>query len=154
RGRLARVLAGLDRVLLGGQAERVPAHRMEDVVALHALPPRDDVRADVADRVADVEARPRGVREHVEHVELLARGIVVGIAGVRRAEGRPRLPARLPLRVDRARIVGVLRRLHGRDRIRAREGAIYGRIVSWTQSRESARGPAVSPWRKVVVPTS
>src|ERR1051326_8465726 len=32
--RLARMLAGLDRVLLGRQAERVPAHRMEHVEAL------------------------------------------------------------------------------------------------------------------------
>jgi hypothetical protein len=29
--------AGLDRVLLGGQPERVPAHRVQDVEPLHAL---------------------------------------------------------------------------------------------------------------------
>ena len=34
---IARMLAGLDRVLLRRQAERVPAHRMQHIEALHPL---------------------------------------------------------------------------------------------------------------------
>jgi hypothetical protein len=36
RRRRRGMLPGLDRVLLGGQAERVPAHRVQHVVAAHA----------------------------------------------------------------------------------------------------------------------
>ena len=73
---------GLDRVLLGGQAERVPAHRMQHVDAAHALVARDDVGRGVALGVADVEARARRVREHVEDVHLGVRP-----ATAHRAEG-------------------------------------------------------------------
>ena len=54
-----RVLAGLHRVLLGREAERVVAHRVQDVVPAHPLEAGVDVGADVAERVADVEARRR-----------------------------------------------------------------------------------------------
>ena len=91
-----RVLAGLDRVLLRGQAERVPAHRVEDVVALAALGAADDVGGGVAFGVADVEAGTGGVREHVEDEELRAGGIEVRIARVRGAEGLLGIPAGLP----------------------------------------------------------
>jgi hypothetical protein len=84
---------------------------MEDVVALHALPPRDDVRADVPDRVPDVEAQARGVREHVEDVVLRLLGVESGLARVRGAEDAGLLPAALPLGLDRA--VG-FRALHRR----------------------------------------
>ena len=97
-----RVLAGLDGVLLGGQAESVVAHRVQDVVALHAAVARERVRRDVAERVPHVQALPRGVGEHVENE--------VGIAGRQRArQGTGRivrieraqlLPPVLPLRLD------------------------------------------------------
>ena len=60
----------LDGILLGRQAKRVPSHRMEHVETLHALVAAQDVGGGVAFRMADVEARPAGVREHVETVEL------------------------------------------------------------------------------------
>ena len=78
RGRHARVLAGLHRVLLGGQTERVPAHRVEHVEAAHALVAREHVGRDVALRVTDVQPLAGRVREHVEHVVLRPRGIDLG----------------------------------------------------------------------------
>ena len=51
-----RVLAGLHRVLLGREAERVVAHRVQHVLAAHPLEAGVDVGADVPERVADVEA--------------------------------------------------------------------------------------------------
>ena len=91
-----RVDAVLDGVLLGGQAERVVAHRVEDLEAFHAFVARDDVRGGVALGVADVQARAAGVREHVEDVEFR----------VARVEGRGNderlvvLPVLLPLLLD------------------------------------------------------
>ena len=82
---IARVLTVLDGVLLGRQAERVVAHRVQHVVAAHPHEAGEDVGADVAERVADVQARPRRVREHVEHEELLAAG---GARVRRRRAGR------------------------------------------------------------------
>ena len=61
--------AVLDRGVLGRQAERVPAERMQDVEAAHALHARDDVADHVVADVADVRV-PRRVGEHLEAVEL------------------------------------------------------------------------------------
>jgi hypothetical protein len=102
-----RVLAGRDRVLLGGETEGVPAHGVEDVASLHPLPPRHDVAADVAHGVAHVQPRPGGVGEHVEHVVLGARRVEAGIVRVLGGEGLVRQPALLPARLERTRIVGV-----------------------------------------------
>jgi hypothetical protein len=68
-GRLARMLAGLDGVLLGGQAERVPAHRMQHVEALRAFVARQNVRGGVAFGMPDVQARAARIRKHVEDVK-------------------------------------------------------------------------------------
>ena len=81
------VLAGLDGVLLGGQAEGVPAHGVEDVEAAHALVAGEDVGGGVALRMADVQARAAGVGEHVEDVVFRARGVEAGLAGIWRAKG-------------------------------------------------------------------
>ncbi len=66
-GRVARVLAGLDRVVLGGQAERVVAHRVQHPAAGAAVEVRDRVADRVDLQVADVRLAAR-VREHLEHV--------------------------------------------------------------------------------------
>ena len=100
-----RVLPGLDGVLLGGQAEGVVAHRVQDVVAVHAVEPAGDVGAQVAQRVADVQPGTRGVREHVHHEELGPVGDLLEAraqpAGrVRRVEGALALPAVLPAELD------------------------------------------------------
>ena len=62
------VLSGLHRVLLGGQAERVEAHRVQHVGAGHPQVAGVHVGADVAQRVADVQPLAARVREHVHHV--------------------------------------------------------------------------------------
>ena len=100
-----RVRVRADRVLLRGQAEGVPAHRVEHVEALHARVARDDVGRRVALGVAHVEARARRVREHVEDVFLPAAG------RARRREDAELGPAALPARLDLGVIVGDLRRL-------------------------------------------
>ena len=109
---LARVFAGLDGVLLGGQAERVPAHRVQDVEPLHAPVARDDVRGRVTLRVADVQARAAGVGEHVEHVELRPGGVEIRVAGVGRAEGFLLGPDRLPFRLDPVEGIGLSLLVH------------------------------------------
>ena len=47
-GHDGRLLAGLDRVLLGGQAKGVPAHRVQDIVALGLLEALERVGGRVA----------------------------------------------------------------------------------------------------------
>ena len=139
----ARVLAGLHRVLLGGQAEGVVAHRVQHVVAGHALEAGVDVGADVAERVPDVEAGAARVREHVEHVEL-ARGrptaakpsasAPVGLGAQNVCVG---LPPVLPLRLDLVRERGVVAVARARRRGAAR------RRRSWCGERTGpgGRGP-------------
>src|SRR5437016_73047 len=53
-GRRARVGAGLHRVLLRGETERVVAHRVQDVVSVHTLEARVHVGGDVAEWMTDV----------------------------------------------------------------------------------------------------
>ena len=82
--------AVLDGGVLGGEAEGVEAHGVEDVVALHAPEAGVDVRGGHGVPVADVEV-PRGVGEHGELVPLGLVGVFVdaveGVGG----------PAVLPL---------------------------------------------------------
>ncbi len=98
-GPLARVRAALDGGVLGRQSERVPADRVEDVVAAVAPDARHDVGVQVVLGVPHVQVAGR-VREHRQHV--LARAGVVVAAGAERV----RLgPARLPLLLDGVRVV-------------------------------------------------
>ena len=90
----ARMRAGLDGVLLGGQAEGVPAHRMQHVEAAHAPVAAQDVGGGVAFGMADVQPGPAGIGEHVEDVELR----LVGEIG--RAEGLVLQPVILPAPLD------------------------------------------------------
>ncbi|OQB93057.1 MAG: hypothetical protein BWX84_00692 [Verrucomicrobia bacterium ADurb.Bin118] len=66
----ARMLAGLDRVLFGGQTKGVPAHRMQDVPTAGALVTGEDIRGGVTLRMPDVQPGPGGIRKHVEDVKL------------------------------------------------------------------------------------
>ena len=79
--------AALDRRVLSREAERVPAEGMQHVVAAHPLRARHDVADDVVADVADVRVAGR-VREHLQTVELLTRGIDVDLECLRRC---PRL---------------------------------------------------------------
>ena len=98
-GRHARVDAVLDGVLLGRQAERVVAHRVQDVEALHPLVARNDVRGGIALGMADVQARAARVRKHIEDIHL-------GLRYVRQVRDLERLmlvPVLLPLLLDRSK---------------------------------------------------
>ena len=68
-GRDGGVLAGLNGVLLCGEAKGVKAHRVQHVEALVAFKTADDVTGNVAERVADVQARTRRIGKHIEHVK-------------------------------------------------------------------------------------
>ena len=81
-GRLSRVRPRFDGVLLGRQTERVPAHRVQNVFAPHAVVAADDVRGGVTLRVPDVQTVPRRVGKHVQYVELLPTGAASGVAKV------------------------------------------------------------------------
>ncbi len=90
----------LDRGVLGRQAERVPAERVQHVEALHPLQAGDDVANHVVADVADVGV-PRGVREHLEAVELRPRPVDFDL------EGAGVGPAPLPFLLDGlGRVVG------------------------------------------------
>ncbi len=78
-----RHLFGMDMVLhrkiFGGQAERVPAHRVQHIVPLQTLFAHNGVQRRITARVADVQARAGGVRELYQGIkfwfgEILRRG--------------------------------------------------------------------------------
>ena len=98
----ARVLPGLDRVVLRGQAERVVAHRVQDAHAVAAAEVRDGVTDGVVLQVPHVGLAGR-VREHLEHVG--ARGPVVDVGDF---PGALALPDRLPFAFDLVRLVTML----------------------------------------------
>src|SRR5437879_10224284 len=126
---------------------------MQHVVAAHPLRARHDVADDVVADVADVRV-PGGVREHLQTIELLTRGIDVDLECLRRC---PRL---LPFLVqllrfelghrDSTTIVPSRPRTEMRDAFagfeRADVGRSYGEIIGlvvnqkkW--SRSLASGP-------------
>ena len=104
------MLAGLDRVVLRRQAERVVAHRVQHAAAGAAVEVRHRVADGVVLQVPHVRLAGR-VRQHLEHVGLRRAGdLVVGDL-----PGALALPDLLPLGLDRARVVAVL--AHGARRL-------------------------------------
>ena len=97
-GAPARGEAALDRRVLRGETEGIPAHRGQDVESAHHLVARHDVADDVVAPVPDVEGGGR-VREHHQTVESGAGG---GVGGLEEAR---LLPVPLPLPLDLARNV-------------------------------------------------
>ena len=65
---LGRVNAHFDGVVLCRQAEGVPAHGMDDVVALHELVAAPDVADDVASPVAYMKSVAGRVGEHIQTI--------------------------------------------------------------------------------------
>ncbi len=105
RGPLGRVAPVLDGGVLGRQAEGVEADGVEHVVAPHAQVAGQRVTDGVDAGVAHVHGAG-GVREHLQHVARL---------GVRPAPGPEDaglVPALLPARLDRLRLVAFVHR-HG-----------------------------------------
>ena len=127
-----------DGIVLGRQAERVPAHREQNVVALHPPLARDDVQRRIGPRMPAVQPRARGVRELDERIILLFRKIL------RRAEGARRLPALLPLLLRGRKIV-----LHRKHPVLP--GALLRADVSLSacvfRKRQSIRPPTARPAR-------
>ena len=105
----ARVLSGLDGVLLGGQAERVVAEGVQHVGAEHPVVAGEHVGRDVTQRVADVQPGAGRVGEHVLDEELVRGQLAVGrgqrtngVGGLERAALGPfALPAGLDLAGER-----------------------------------------------------
>ena len=101
-GPVDRVRVVPDRRVLRGQAERVPADRVQHVLAAQEPVPGHRVADGVRLGVPHVQVARR-VREHVDQVEPLARvGRVV--AGAERLDRRP---VRLPLVLNVARVVAL-----------------------------------------------
>ncbi len=96
----SRMRVGRDGILLGGQAEGVPAHRVQYVEPPHPLVPAVDIRGGVTLRMAHVQARAAGIRKHVEDKELGPRGVQID-----GAEGLVSLPLELPLGFDALRMI-------------------------------------------------
>ncbi len=79
---------------LGGQAVVVPAHRIEDLAAAHALEAGHEVGVGVGEDVADVERAAHGGRRGVDRVDLTPRRFAV------EAVGAVVLPALAPLHLQ------------------------------------------------------
>jgi|GEM_PF-3412013 len=98
-GRGGGMLAGLDGVLLGRQAERIVAHRVQHVEALGPFVTRENIGGDVAQRMPHVQPRPGRIGEHVQHV-------VLRLSPVFRSPERAVLrPEFLPFPLDRSVVV-------------------------------------------------
>ena len=95
----ARMLAGLDCVLLRRQAESVPSHRMQHIEAAHLFIPPDDVRGRVAFGVTDMQTLAARIREHIEHIVFRLRRVEAGFAGIGDVECLLLIPNALPLRL-------------------------------------------------------
>jgi hypothetical protein len=107
-GRLARVHAVLDGELFCGQAEGIEAHRVQDVEPLHPLQPAVDVRRDVPQRMAHVQAHARRVREHVQAIQLRPCRVEAGVARVEHRERALLGPVLLPACLDGVRKLRVV----------------------------------------------
>ena len=92
-GRTRRVLAGLDRVVLGRQAEGVVAHRVQHLHAVAAPVVGEHVAHRVVLEVAHV-GLAGGVRQHLEHVALRRAGVEAGLARVGHLPGALLAPRR------------------------------------------------------------
>ena len=152
----SRMLTGLAGMFLGGQAEGVEPHGVQDVETRHALEAGVDVGGDVAEWVTDMEARSRGVREHVHDEQLRAVGDpewIVGemagrVGGVVGAVGKPlSLPSGLEL-VRRFGVVAVQRHVVGHG------PRGYRRPLQARRDRWGRRSPksAPHPFRSLPVP--
>ncbi len=94
------MLAAFDRVLLRGQTECVPAHRMQHAEAAQPFVARNDVRGGVTFGMSNVQPRPAGVRKHVEDVKFWLGRIETVFARIRRVKKLSLLPDGLPFWFD------------------------------------------------------
>ena len=99
--------AGLDRVLLGREAEGVPSHGMQDLEALHALVAAEHVGRGVPLGMPYMQTSPGWIREHVEAVKLR----LLAARSLRRLESLVLQPVLLPFSLNGNVIVVHLRPL-------------------------------------------
>ena len=94
----------LDGVVLGRQAERVPADGEQHVIAFHTALAGDDIHRRVAARMADVQARAGRIRELDQRVEfrLLMAGFRLKAMGL--------FPLLLPFQLN---LIGIVSFAHG-----------------------------------------
>ena len=101
---------GMDMVfdckVLGGQTECVPAHRVQDVVALQTALSGNDVQCGVGTRMSYMESLTGRIRELDQRIVF---GFCVVVGG---SKGVLVVPALLPFRLDTAKIVLQLLFLH------------------------------------------
>ena len=102
----ARVLARLDRVVLGGEAEGVVAHGWMTLIPVTPAEVGDGVADGVDLEVAYVRLAG-GVGQHLEDVGLGAFVVEAVGAGIRHLPGVLVLPDRLPAALDRVWVVAV-----------------------------------------------
>lgn len=100
----ARVDVGFHGVLLGGQPEGIPPHRVQHIEPTMPLVAGNDVGSGVAFRVADMQAVAGRIWEHIKDVALWA-AAVVGIG----AEGSMLQPVLLPALFDFGKVVRHIR---------------------------------------------
>ncbi len=62
------MLSGLDGILFGRQTIGIESHRMKHIKPLLAFVAGIDVAGYITQRVSHVQAGPRGVGEHVQHI--------------------------------------------------------------------------------------
>ncbi len=62
--------ARVDSVLFCRQAKRIPAHRMQDIKALHSLVSGDYIAGGITLGMPDVQAGRTGIGKHIKHVIL------------------------------------------------------------------------------------
>ena len=73
-GRLPRMGAGFLGMLLGGQAESVPAHRVHHAHAPHPVEAANDIRRGVTLGMANMKPIAAGVGKHIQNVHFAAFG--------------------------------------------------------------------------------
>ena len=105
--------AALDGRILGREAESIPAHRVQHVVALGAHGAGHDVAHGVVPHMAHMDAA-RGVWEHFKNIIFRTR-IVLG-----RAEDAALLPRGLPMLLSFRRVVAIGRHVFARSCLAAR----------------------------------
>ncbi len=66
-----RMDAGLDRIVFCRQTERIEADWLKDLVTAHLLHARPGIGRCIIEPVPDMELCARGIREHLQHIQLL-----------------------------------------------------------------------------------
>ena len=96
---LGRMLSGLDCILLCRESESIITHRMEHIKALQSLVPGKDITCNIPQRMSHVQARPGGIREHIQNIILW----LTALLGY--PEGMILCPESLPLLLNFYKIV-------------------------------------------------